>query len=424
MKWSLLLAAICQCALAQQSAAKPPQACPDEKEELARAYGEASKSPLEVLHVIQKHLARCPDSIYRPELESRALSAAVELHENALVVQYGELVLARQPSDVPTLTEVTRALLASGSREDAGRALLDARRAGELLQQAQKAGNPGNISPTEWRNQTDRALAGAMTDESRASLILERPTEALTAAKRGFEIYPNADSARQLALSFERLGKPLEAALALADAFTVDDPQATAGGRAKDRARLGELYRQAKGSDADLGTLVLQAYDRNRAWFAAREARIHGNEPNFGLNAPMEFTLSAVDGTKLEMAGLKGKVLVLDFWATWCEPCRKQHPLYEQAKERFRDNPSVVFLSIDADSDRAPVKPFLADLKWQGPVYYEDGLARVFEIDELPVTIVLDRRGRIYTRKNGYVEQTFVDLLTERIRDALGIPAN
>jgi len=117
-------------------------------------------------------------------------------------------------------------------------------------------------------------------------------------------------------------------------------------------------------------------------------------------------------------------VLVLDFWATWCEPCRKQHPLYEQVKERFRDNPSVVFLSIDADSDRAPVKPFLADLKWQGPVYYEDGLARVFEIDELPVTIVLDRKGRIYTRKNGYVEQTFVDLLTERIRDALGISAN
>jgi len=424
MKWFLLLAAICPCALAQQPAAKPSEACPAEKEELARAYGEATTSPLEILHVVEKHLARCPDSVYRAELESRALSAAVELHDNTLVVRYGEMVLARQPVDLATLSQVTRALLASGSREDAGRALLYARRSGELLRQAQKGAGPGNVSPTEWRNQTDRALALAMTSESRASATLDRTAEALATAQRAFEIYPNADAARQIALCFERRGKPLEATGALADAFTVDDPQASAASRAADRARLGELYRRAKGSDADLGTLVLQAYDRNRALFQAREARLHGNEPNSTRADPMEFTLSAVDGKKLEMSGLKGKVLVLDFWATWCEPCRKQHPLYEQVKERFRDNPSVVFLSIDADSDHAPVQSFLSAMQWQGPVYYEDGLARVFEIDELPVTIVLDRRGRVYTRKNGYVEQTFVDLLTERIRDALAVPAN
>jgi len=53
----------------------------------------------------------------------------------------------------------------------------------------------------------------------------------------------------------------------------------------------------------------------------------------------------------------------------------------------------VVFLSIDADSDRAAVKPFVDEMKWQGPVYFEDGLARVFAVDGLPATILLDATG-------------------------------
>jgi thiol-disulfide isomerase/thioredoxin len=113
----------------------------------------------------------------------------------------------------------------------------------------------------------------------------------------------------------------------------------------------------------------------------------------------------------------------MDLWATWCVPCREQHPLYEQVKTRFRDNSSVVFLSIDADADRTPVKAFVSQQKWQGPVYFEDGLARVFSVDGLPATIVLDRNGRLFTHLNGYVDKTrFVDLLTERIRGALAVP--
>ena len=90
----------------------------------------------------------------------------------------------------------------------------------------------------------------------------------------------------------------------------------------------------------------------------------------------MQFTLSGLDGAKLSMATLKGKVVVFDFWATWCVPCRAQHPLYEQVKKRFAGNPDVVFLSIDTDEDRALVRPFLDEVKWKDRVYFEDGLSR------------------------------------------------
>ena len=120
------------------------------------------------------------------------------------------------------------------------------------------------------------------------------------------------------------------------------------------------------------------------------------------------------------MAAFKGKVVVFDFWATWCGPCRVQHPLYEQVKQRFRGNPDVVFLSIDTDEDRALVKPFLAEVKWQGPVYFEDGLSRALA-DHLHPDHHRDRHATapIFSRMNGFVPERFVEMLTARIRDAL-----
>ena len=142
-------------------------------------------------------------------------------------------------------------------------------------------------------------------------------------------------------------------------------------------------------------------------------------DPNAQLTDPMDFTLGALDGGKLSMAALKGKVVVFDFWATWCMPCRAQHPLYEEVKQRFRDNSAVVFLSIDTDEDRDAVKPFLAEVRWTGPVYFEDGLSRALKISTIPTTIVTDRRGRVFSRLNGFVPGRFVDTLSQRIRDAL-----
>jgi thiol-disulfide isomerase/thioredoxin len=182
---------------------------------------------------------------------------------------------------------------------------------------------------------------------------------------------------------------------------------------------MGELFQHAKGSETGLGDLVLEAYDRNVALLHARELRLRQTDPNAQLTDPMAFTLTTLDGKKFAMAGLKGKVVVLDFWATWCGPCRAQHPLYAQTSERFRENPGVVFLSIDADDDRSLVKPFLDEVKWPDPVYFEDGLTRALRVFAFPTTIVLDKRGQVFSRLNGYVPEHYVETLTERVRAAL-----
>jgi thiol-disulfide isomerase/thioredoxin len=110
----------------------------------------------------------------------------------------------------------------------------------------------------------------------------------------------------------------------------------------------------------------------------------------------------------------------MDFWATWCGPCRTQHPLYEQVKARFAKSGDVVFLSINTDESRAGVPAFLAEQKWDRKnTYYEDGLSEAMRIGSIPTTVITDRKGSIVSRMNGFVPDRFVEMLTDRINRAL-----
>jgi thiol-disulfide isomerase/thioredoxin len=426
MKWLLLVALI---GGAGRSAAQAPRKAPErpapqvsrqEQDDLETALTEAGSSPLEYLRALEKHLEKYPDSPRKEELERAAVRASMEANDDRRIILYGERVLARQPDDLQILDRVTSALLAGDSKDNSGRALKFARRYEELVRQMQKESVRSAGRAADWQNQTDRGIGRALASEARATGNLGRADEALALAQRSFDTWPCADAAREIARWYERLGKPAEAASALADAFTIPDPRATDADRARDRGRMGELYRQAHGSEAGLGELVLEAYDRNVAWIHTREMRMRATDPNAALTDPMDFTLGGPDGQKLDLATLKAKVVVFDFWATWCGPCRAQHPLYEQVKKRFQDNPGVVFLSIDTDEDRTAVMPFLDEVKWGGRVYFEDGLSRALKITSIPTTILTDQHGRIFSRMNGFKPDRFVEMLSTRIRDALG----
>jgi len=80
----------------------------------------------------------------------------------------------------------------------------------------------------------------------------------------------------------------------------------------------------------------------------------------------------------------------------------------------------VVFLSINTDDEHDVVKTFLQENHWdEGNVYFEDGLSRVLAITSMPTTIVLNRHGEVISRMNGFLPERFVDMLSDRIKDAL-----
>jgi thiol-disulfide isomerase/thioredoxin len=151
-----------------------------------------------------------------------------------------------------------------------------------------------------------------------------------------------------------------------------------------------------------------------------RQKRINALDPNANVTDPMGFTVSGLDGQKLMRGSLKGKVVILDFWATWCGPCRVQHPMYDQVKERFKGRDDVVLLSIDTDEDHGTVAPFLEQQKWsKAKVYFEDGLQKLLQVNDIPTTIIFDKQGRLASRMNGFLPDRFVEQLSERIQSAL-----
>ncbi len=396
------------------------EGAPDaEERELGDALAEAGNSPVDFIRAIEKHLEKHPDAARRPELDRALAKAAIETKDNRRIVLYGERVLARENDDVQILDRVTRALLATDDAEPAARALKYAVRYAELVETLRKEDPPGRVSRGQWLEDVDRMLARALALQARATGNLGKMDEAAGLARKSYDAFPTVEGAREIARWLARTGKEEEAVVHLADAFVIPDSRVTDADRARDRARMGELYAEVKGSEKGLGDMVLEAYDRTSALLAARRLRLRESDPNAHVSNLMEFTLSGPGGKKLSLASLRGKTVVMDFWATWCGPCRTQHPLYEEVKKRFKNDGKVVFLSINTDEEREQVAPFLKGNKWDQQVWFEDGLARLLQISSIPTTIVIDPRGQVASRMNGFVPERFVDMLAERIRDTM-----
>jgi thiol-disulfide isomerase/thioredoxin len=108
------------------------------------------------------------------------------------------------------------------------------------------------------------------------------------------------------------------------------------------------------------------------------------------------FSVTALDGRQVSMDDLQGKVVLLDFWATWCGPCREALPHIRDVAKKFQGQPLVI-LSVSLDSDEQKWKDFIAknDMTW---LQYRDGgftgrIARLFEVNAIPHTFTIDSDG-------------------------------
>jgi peroxiredoxin len=111
--------------------------------------------------------------------------------------------------------------------------------------------------------------------------------------------------------------------------------------------------------------------------------------------ASADFTLTDLEGQKWTLKALHGKVVLVNFWATWCPPCRKELPDLQSLSEKFKDQ-GLVVLAI-SDEDAAKVKPFVEQRKLTYPVLLDNGgeVAKEFSIEGIPKSFVYDRDGKL-----------------------------
>lgn len=126
--------------------------------------------------------------------------------------------------------------------------------------------------------------------------------------------------------------------------------------------------------------------------FAEAMARLEGDDAK-RQNA--DFTLSDLQGKTWHLRDLHGKVVLVNFWATWCPPCRKEMPDLEALYEKFKDQGFVV-LSI-SDEESAKVAPFIAERKISYPVLLDPGrkVNDAFIVEGIPKSFVYDRNGKM-----------------------------
>ncbi len=116
--------------------------------------------------------------------------------------------------------------------------------------------------------------------------------------------------------------------------------------------------------------------------------------PAVGHPAP-DFTLPGLDGTLVSLSDLRGRPVVLNFWATWCGPCRAEMPELQAAADRF--DGSLVVLGVDQGEDEATVSAFLQELGISFPIVLdkEQDVGNTYRIMGLPTTFFIDKNGMI-----------------------------
>ncbi len=126
------------------------------------------------------------------------------------------------------------------------------------------------------------------------------------------------------------------------------------------------------------------------------------------------FTLADLQGKQWTLKGLRGKVVLVNFWATWCQPCRKEMPDLDTLYTRFKDQ-GLVVLAVSAD-ETEKVKPFIEQGRFTFPVLLDTGgkVSEMLHVEGIPKTFIYDRSGNLVAQANDMrTQKQFLALLAE-----------
>jgi peroxiredoxin len=125
-----------------------------------------------------------------------------------------------------------------------------------------------------------------------------------------------------------------------------------------------------------------------------------------------DFTLTDLQGKTWSLRQLKGKVVLVNFWATWCPPCRKEMPDLNTLYQRFKDQGFVILAISDEEADK--VKPFIAERNISYPVMLDPGrkVNELFQVEGIPKSFVYDREGKLVAQSiDMRTQKQFLEML-------------
>jgi len=408
--------------LTPSKAAAPKQASPAKQpspeEQLQQAVSNAGNDRAALVRNLEAFLKDYPDSQQRPQIYRALVEASLQLRDNARAADYAERMVALNPNDISILLLAIELLEQQKNEAAFRRAVNYSTRFLDAVNRTSADGRSPRVSAEQWETEKKSDLANTYFLRGDLYLKLKDYAAAKKDLLTSYQILPTAGAAERLGEAAEMQNDLNSAIQEYARAFALAEGKNGNVSRAEIRKKLGNVWRLAHGSDIGLGEYLLLTYDEvSQASLPAKPKK------NAGARELADFTLrKAPEGTAFSLKDTKAKVLVVNFWATWCGPCRALEPSFARVAADFQANPDVLFLAANCDEDESLVKGYLEEDKPRTAVVFADGLDRFFTVNSFPTIIVIDRAGKIAYRSDGFEPDTFESNLAAAVRRALAPP--
>lgn len=128
-----------------------------------------------------------------------------------------------------------------------------------------------------------------------------------------------------------------------------------------------------------------------------------------GQPAPA-FSAATLDGSKVSLSDLKGSIVAISFWATWCEPCKAEMPALQSAADQYRSQ-NLKILAVDDGETADVIRPFVSGLKLSLPIVLDPDKTIIgqYQVLVLPVTVWVDRQGLVRFEHIGALDGPLID---------------
>lgn len=139
-----------------------------------------------------------------------------------------------------------------------------------------------------------------------------------------------------------------------------------------------------------------------------------------GTPAP-QFTLTARSGTNVSLGQYKGQVVMLNFWASWCGPCRQEMPLLDSIYTKYK-RMGFTLIGVNVEPDSQAANDWLKQTPVSFPILYdkESKVSKMYDVEGMPSTVIIDRAGKVRVLHRGYKpgdENEYLDSIRTLVRE-------